>query len=231
MRGNIYVGFLIIIMAIFLAGCITIPLGDGNVIKISETGIEFVKADDDDDEKIDPAYTGRATGGGGGVIKQKGPTTPENDDSKEKEIIPANLIEDDEEEDEEEEEKLSGFKLEEEPLEYVGEPEEDTECNFDYSEFTDHIGTDIYIPYCAIMVNVEEFSTFIAAEFLVDLVFFDDVLHNYKLFLGSGRNPDLDLDLQYPKFVHINGKLKDGNRLGVHIEQREGYVSLLLEYR
>src|SRR5690625_403468 len=218
-------------MTMFLAGCITILLGDGNVIKISETGIEFVKADDEDDEKIDPDYTGRATGSGGGVIKQRGSTTPKADEPEENEATPPNLIEDDEEENEEEEEKLSGFNLFEESLEYMGEPEEDTECNYDYTEFTDHIGTEIYIPYCAIMVDVEELSYAISASFSVDLVFYDDILHNYKLFLGSGRDPDTDLDLKNPEYIHIYGTIKDGKDIHVRLAQREGYVFLTLDYR
>jgi len=231
MRGKIYVGFLIIFMTMFLAGCITIPLGDGNVIKISETGIEFVKADDEDDEINRDNKGSVTTGGGAGTIRQKESTTPKADEPEENEATPPNLAEDDEEEDEEEEEKLSGFNLLEEPLEYVGEPEEDTECNYDYTEFTDHIGTEIYIPYCAIMVDVEELSYAISASFLVDLVFYDDILHNYKLFLGSGRDPDTDLDLKNPEYIHIYGTIKDGKDLHVRLAQREGYVFLTLDYR
>jgi len=62
MRKRIYVSILIMFMAIFLAGCITIPLGDGVVIKISEAGIEFVKTENDDEE-VDPNNTGKATSG------------------------------------------------------------------------------------------------------------------------------------------------------------------------
>jgi len=81
------------------------------------------------------------------------------------------------------------------------------------------------------MVNVLEFPTGITAGFLVDLVSYDHILNNYKVFLGSGRNPDLDLDLLDPQEIFISGKLKDGGKLSAHLEQREGYVYLLLDYR
>ena len=92
----------------------------------------------------------------------------------------------------------------------------DTECNYDYSEFTDHIGTDIYIPYCAVLLGVLEMSNGISSGLLVDLVSYDTVVNNYRAFLGPDRKEDFDTDIaENPdqRTIFISGKLKDGDKL------------------
>jgi len=256
MIKKLYARIVLIVMAFVLVGCITIPLGNnGGVIKISESGIEYVKEEDasedksvteeeDEDEDEEEEWNAKDVGigdtkrnqtnrvGAGGSKVES--STPVTDDKKKK--VETKHEADDEEEDEEEEEENKPFAYnpEEEPIKYEGEPEEDTECNYDYSEFTDYIGTDIYIPYCAIMVGVEEFNTGVTAGFLVDLVSYDHIKNNYRAFFGLSREEYFDADIiENPdvRSVLISGRLKDGGKLYAHLEQRLGYVNLLLDYQ
>lgn len=122
---------------------------------------------------------------------------------------------------EEEERKPFAYNREEEPTEYLGEYERDPECDYGYSKFTDYIGMDIYIPYCAIMVDVIEFPTGVTAQFFVDFVFYDHLVNNYKVFLGPNRIDISVLDkAEYDKEYFMYGKINSGGTLHVNIDDR-----------
>ncbi len=234
MKRNLYTGILLITIVFFLAGCITIPLGEDKVIEISKSGVRIVENIVEDEADDDEQNHGSQSMPAGAAA------IPNNNEPQKKNVNEdiderPNIIPEEEEDEEEEEEKLLGYKHQEEnSITYEGEPEEDTECNYDYSEFTDHIPVDVYIPYCGVLVGVVDFSNSVSAGFLVDLVSYDHILNNYRAYLGLGRDENFDSDklerYELGRGILISGNIRGGGRLHVNLEQRQGYVYVALNY-
>src|SRR5690625_1341690 len=214
MKKNLFVGILFISIAFFLAGCITIPFGNDKVIEISSSGMEVldnikdIVHDESSQESTDMPR-------GGGVVSVPNTEEPKKENEIEKVDDQPDLIPEEEEEDDNT--PFAYDPPEEEAIKYVGEPEEDTECNFDYTEFTDHLPVEIYIPYCAILLGVVDFGNGASAGFLVDLVFYDDILHNYKTYLGLSRDEYFDSDkgerYEVGRGILVSGNLRGGGKL------------------
>lgn len=257
-KTKLYGGILLIIMTFTLVGCITIPIGNEGVITISGSGIDYTKKSDSaepektinddsvssedegkngednevainfDNEVIDPL-----TDNGTDQDANSKQPSPESDDTVIKK----------EPKKKQQDEKNKEIS-DENSIKYKGEPDVYDDCNYDYSEFTDYLPVDIYIPYCGILLGVAEFSNFVSSSFLVDFVSYDDILYNYRTFLGLGRDEYFNTDelrefapkghASFPalnRTVLIRGELQGGGELVVIPEQRNGYVHLILEYR
>lgn len=262
MKRNLRVVFFLTIIIFVLVGCVTIPIKDKGVIKIDRSGISYVKNNEagksekpanenhDEDEEDEEDVTESKMRGGLDFNHEVPETVMDIDSNQEKDenqSSSTNSTKDKEIKSDKKKEK-QGEKEEVAPptdvrLKYRGEPEVD-DCNFDYSEFTDYLPIDIYIPYCAIFLGTAEFKNFVSASFLVDFVTYNDIVYNYRLFLGAGREEYFDTDelrkyaperyASSPVFdssVMIRGKLHAGGELVVYPQQKHGFVDLYIEYR
>lgn len=192
-----------------LAGCISIPLGNkGGVIKISDSGIEYIK------------------------------------ETEEENITKEIKLEENENEKEEEEEKEERFYTKKD-AEQIDGPVAETEIedeyiceDDDYTEFTQHLSTDIYIPSCSILVTVTDKSEGVTGTFVVDHYDYDTVLSNYRAFLGPLREELLDTDLiegfeelNVGRQIVINGRSADGRKISIILGEDAAHLVLMITYK
>ncbi|WP_058306302.1 hypothetical protein [Gracilibacillus massiliensis] len=190
------IGLCLFIMTGLLVGCVSIPLNDG-VLKMSSEGIEFVNNESDENNS------------------ESDETNNVNNESDEQ-------AEQTEETDENTEGSDSVQSEENEEATSDAKPSACEEQ--DYSDVTDSIDAEIFIPNCAIINSVNKNSSYVSADFIVEPGDWEEILNEYKEFLGEkvqGENKNIQ-----SQFVRLDAVLSDEGRSQITIQQDEENVGL-----